>query len=165
MASLINGLDDYGTIRQTGLINQSAQPAFGAALDPAMHRLQPGPRANHMGEADASLGLTGQEKFLYNTHLQNLNGTGKIVHPDGAISSLLQMSFEQNGRFYNIPTVVGGQQLAPDEAIKAAERVGLDKFPSYSSEEEAEARYEAMHEYLGRDTADFIAGAGKARGN
>lgn len=105
------------------------------------------------------MNLTPEEKFLYNTHLQNLNGTGKIVHPDGSISSLLQMSFEQDGKFYNIPTVVGGKQLAPIDAIKAAEKVGLDKFPSYSSADEAEARYNALHDFLGRDTADFIAGA------
>lgn len=121
-----------------------------------MNRVQPGPVANHMAEADQALDLTPQEKFLYNTHLQNLNGTGKIVHPDGSISSLLQMSFGRDGKTYNIPTVWGGQQLAPGNAIKAAQQVGLDKFPSYPSEDEAEDRYQAMHGYLEKDTSDFI---------
>jgi hypothetical protein len=112
-----------------------------------------------MAEADAAMSLTPEEKFLYNTHLQNLNGPGKIVHPDGSISSLLQMSFESNGKIYNIPTVWNGKQLEPDEAIKAAVSVGLNKFPSYNSEDEAEARYDAMHGFLERDTGDFMAGA------
>lgn len=163
MASLINGLsagsgDPVATGAGMPLLGLGAAPADAAG----MNRVLPGPRANHMGEADAAMSLSPEEKFLYNTHLANLNGTGKIVHPDGSISSLLQMSFEQDGKFYNIPTVVGGRQLAPDDAIKAAEKVGLDRFPSYSSEDEAEARYNALHEFLGRDTADFIAGAGGA---
>jgi hypothetical protein len=137
----------------------NGMPPPDPTTSPGMNRIRPGPVANHMAEADAAMNLTPEEKFLYNTHLQNLNGTGKIVHPDGSVSSLLQMSFEQDGKFYNIPTVVDGKQLAPNDAIKAAIQVGLDKFPSYSSEDEAEARYDALHEFLGRDTADFIAGA------
>jgi hypothetical protein len=155
MASLING-PDVAVLGSRMPLLASPPPA---QADPALSQNFPGPRANHMAEADAALELTPQEKFLYNTHLQNLNGTGKIVHPDGSVSSLLQMSFEQDGRFYNIPTVVNGKQLAPTDAIQAAERVGLDKFPSYDSAEEAESRYDAMHDFLGRDTADFIAAA------
>jgi hypothetical protein len=162
--SLINGLSNYATDpalsvgARTPLLGTPA-PLPDASTLPGMNRIQPGPVANHMAEADAAMDLTPQEKFLYNTHLANLHGPGKIVHPDGSVSSLLQMSFEQDGKFYNIPTVVGGKQLAPGDAIKAAEKVGLDKFPSYPSEEQAEARYDALHEFLGRDTADFIAGA------
>lgn len=133
----------------------SASPAGAADLT----RVQAGPVANHMAEADSALNLSPEEKFLYNTHLQNLNGTGKIVHPDGSISSLLQMSFESGGKIYNIPTVWGGKQLDPSDAIRAAEKVGLNKFPSYGTEDDAESRYEAMHQYLEKDTGDFIAGS------
>jgi hypothetical protein len=163
MASLINNVSPDAAADQPyrlPLMGMGQSPAGATPPDPnspGMNRIEPGPRANHMAEADAVMALTPQEKFLYNTHLQNLNGTGKIVHPDGSISSLLQMSFEgDNGKIYNIPTVVGGKQLPPNEAIKAAIQVGLDKFPSYSSEDEAEARYNALHEFLGRDTGDFI---------
>lgn len=170
MASLINGTAPDAATDQPyrlPLMSAGQGPTVATAApdptSPGMNRIEPGPRANHMAEADAEMSLTPQEKFLYNTHLQNLNGTGKIVHPDGSISSLLQMSFQaEDGKIYNIPTVVGGKQLPPNEAIKAAMQVGLDKFPSYSSENEAEARYNQLHDFLGRDTGDFIEGA-KAR--
>lgn len=137
-------------------------PGVGSSLMPSatpdvnLNVVRAGPRANHMGEADAAMKLTDQEKFLYNKHLENLNGRGKIVHPDGSVSSLLQMSFERGGKIYNIPTVWNGKQLEPDDAIKAAEKVGIKKFPSYGSEEQAESRYGAMHGYLEKDTSDFI---------
>jgi hypothetical protein len=173
MASLLNGIAPDAADNQPyrlPLMSAGQSPVAATPPDPnssGMNRIDPGPRANHMAEADAVMALTPQEKFLYNTHLQNLNGTGKIVHSDGSISSLLQMSFEgDDGKIYNIPTVVGGKQLPPNEAIKSAIQIGLDKFPSYASEEEAESRYNALHEFLGRDTGDFIEGAknsGKAK--
>lgn len=110
---------------------------------------------NHLAEADAALHLTPQERFLYQHHLTNLNGAGKVIQPNGDISTVEQMSFERDGRTYNIPTVWNGKELKPDDAIAQAERVGLDKFPSYGSEDEAEGRYQAMHAYLDRDTSDY----------
>jgi hypothetical protein len=126
-----------------------------------LDRIQAGPRANHMAEADAAMGLTPQEKFLYNTHLQNLNGPGKVVHPTGDISSLYQMSFqnEDDGKTYNIPTIWNGKILEPNDAIAAARKTGLDRFPSYDNGEDAETRYNQMHGFLEKDTGDFIAGA------
>jgi hypothetical protein len=124
-----------------------------------LYPVEPGPRANHMAEADADLGgLTPEEKFLYNMHLTNLHGRGRLEQPNGAISSLIQMSFDRDGKTYNIPTLWGGKQLPPDDAIRAAEKVGLDKFPAYKSQDEAEARYQQLHDYLARDTGDMIRG-------
>jgi hypothetical protein len=114
-----------------------------------------GPRANHMADADAAMRLTPEEKYLYNTHLSNLNGPGKVVHPMGDISSLYQMSFERDGKIYNIPTIWGGKALPPGDAVKAAEATGLEKFPAYDTPEEAEGRYGQMHDYLAKDTNDF----------
>jgi hypothetical protein len=120
-----------------------------------------GPLANHMAEAHAAMNLTPQEKFLYQTHLDNLQGTGKVVHPNGSISSLLQMTFDKGGRTWSIPTVWNGQALPPDAAISMAEQTGgLERFPSYASGDEAEARYQQLHDYLGQDTADWIARQG-----
>jgi hypothetical protein len=125
-----------------------------------LYPVEPGPRANHMAEAEAALGgLTPEEKFLYNMHLTNLHGRGRLEQPDGSVSSLIQMSFEgPGGKTYNIPTLWGGRQLPPDEAIARAQKIGLDKFPSYASGDEAEARYRRLHDYLAKDTGDMIRG-------
>lgn len=114
------------------------------------------PVNGRLAEADSALGLTPQEKFLYQTHLNNLQGNGKIVQPNGAVSSLLQMSFEQDGKTYNIPTVWGGKQLSADASIAEAKKIGLDKFPAYGSTAEAEARYGKMHDFIEKDTTDYL---------
>ena len=76
------------------------------------------------------------------------------------------MSTELNGKTYNLPTVYDGQIVPPEEAIARAQQQGLDKFPSYGSSEEAESRYELMHQFMERDTADYSRSrsAGHARG-
>ena len=145
-------------------LNELAPPLAGVANAPpsGLSHIEAGPRANYMAAADAAMKLSPQEKYLYQTHLTNLYGPGKVVHPDGSISSLLQMSFDRDGRTYSIPTIWGGRALGPNEAIREAERTGgLDRFPSYPSGDEAEARYQQMHDYLGRDTAEFIQRSGR----
>lgn len=107
-------------------------------------------------QAKTELGMTAQEQALYQRHLTNLTGAGGVDNPDGSRSTLFQMSFERDGKTYNIPTVWDGKILKPDEAIKRADREGIDKFPSYASEDEAEARYGKMHDYMEQDTARYL---------
>lgn len=109
----------------------------------------------NLESADQEMHLTPQEKALYQRHLTNLTGPGGVDNPNGSRSTLFQMSFERDGKTYNIPTVWDGKILKPDDAIKRAEHEGLDKFPSYASEEEAEARYGKMHAFMERDTAAY----------
>jgi len=111
--------------------------------------------ADNLAAADAALNLTAEERALYQRHLTNL-AKGGVKNPDGSTSTLFQTSFEQNGKTYNIPTVwpdASGKLsiIPPEEAIKRANAEGLQKFPSYGSEDEAEARYEAMHKFMERD--------------
>jgi len=102
--------------------------------------------------ATQQLRLTPQEQALYQRHLENLYGSGKVVHPDGGISTLYQMSVEGPGkRHYNIPSVYDGHILHPTQAIQRAEQAGWHQFPSYPSGEEADARYQAMHGYFDQD--------------
>ena len=55
-------------------------------------------------QAHQALQLTPQERGLYERHLANLNGPGKVEHPDGSISTLYQMSVTGPGnQIYNIP--------------------------------------------------------------
>ena len=111
---------------------------------------------SNLPAAKRDLNLTPQEEFLYRAHLHNLEiSRGGVPNPQGGKSTLYQMSFERDGKFYNIPTVWEGKFVKPDEAIGRAEAVGLDKFPSYQSEEEAETRYDRMHDYMQRDLQQY----------
>ncbi len=107
---------------------------------------QPKPQAEQI----ESLKLTPQERFLYNLHKNNLQNA-PVKNPDGSVSTLRQMTVEIGGKVYNLPTVWNGAVVAPDKAIDLARRVGLDKFPSYATQGEAEARYNAMHKFMERD--------------
>jgi len=116
------------------------------------------------------LNLTPQEQFLYQTHLNNLWGSGGVDHsdvPGGARSSLYQSVQEHEGKYYNIPTVWNGKIEAeswtkpetgevfdvPNKtALANVEATGWDKFPSYASGKEADTRYDEMHKYMEQDT-------------
>lgn len=125
---------------------------------------KPAPRAAKMptdmpgmanfNAAHAALNMTPQEQALYQRHLENLSAGG-VKNDDGSTSTLFQTSFEQNGKTYNIPTVwkIDGKPtiVPPQQAIKLANMEGIDKFPSYPSSDEAEARYDAMHQFMERD--------------
>ncbi len=105
----------------------------------------------------SSLGLTSQERFLYQFHLDNLAhlGTGGVRNADGTVSTLLQTAFphEVGGKtvWSNIPTVWGGKIHNEDQAGEHAARVGWSKWPTYATEAEADARYQAMHRYFDAD--------------
>ena len=113
------------------------------------------PSMANFNAAHAALKLTPEEQALYQRHLDNLSAGG-VKNADGSTSTLYQTSFEQNGKTYNIPTVwkmADGKPVIvpPQQAIKLANMEGLDKFPSYPSNEAAEARYDAMHQFMERD--------------
>lgn len=112
-----------------------------------------------LDQAQNEMSLTPQERALYERHLENLNGPGKVMHPDGGISTLYQLSFTGPGnKVYNVPSVYDGKILQPDEAIKRAEQYGLNYFPSYQDQKTAEARYQQMHGYMERDTQEYTRG-------
>ena len=75
------------------------------------------------------------------------------------------------GRFYNVPTVWSGRietqpwtrpsdrrvfDIPNETAIRNIENVGWGNFPSYATPEEADARYDKMHQYMEKDTADYF---------
>ncbi len=108
-------------------------------------------------QATAALHLTPQEQYLYQMHLNNLQGEGKVTQPNGDISTLLQAVVTgPDGKFYSIPTVWGGQALDPQAAAQRAGAIGWDKWPSYASPDEADARYESMHKFIDMDTAKHL---------
>lgn len=120
---------------------------------------------SNLDAADKAMGLTPQERALYERHLTNLVGTGGVDNPDGSRSTLFQTTVEHAGKFYAIPTVWDGKILwnkgsedPAAEAVKRVQQVGWDKFPSYASEDEAEARYGKMHDYMEKDTGQHFKG-------
>lgn len=113
------------------------------------------PNMANFHAANEALKMTPEEQDLYQRHLENLKAGG-VKNADGSTSTLYQTSFEQNGKTYNIPTVwqtAAGKPVIvpPRQAIKLANMEGLDKFPSYPDNDTAEARYEAMHQFMERD--------------
>jgi len=124
---------------------------------------------SNLPDAENALNLTPQEKALYERHLSNLMGPGGVdnaptpENPQGSRSTLFQTTAEHDGKFYTIPTVFDGKILwdknAADPAAAAiakVEKIGWEKFPSYKSEAEAEARYQQMHSFMDKDTGAFL---------
>jgi hypothetical protein len=133
------------------LAPQNAPPA------PAQQTAAPAYDMTNYNAAMSQMQLNPQEQQLYQMHLSNLYGTGGVNNPDGSRSSLYQITANFDGQTYVIPTVWSGQILPPDQAIQMAKQYGLDKFPSYGSDQEAEARYQQMHGYMEKDTQTWKA--------
>lgn len=122
--------------------------------------------------AQGMLKLSPQEAALYQMHLKNLTGPGGVDNADGSRSTLYQSVQEHDGKFYNIPTVWGGKietekytddrgkvwDVPNKTALANVEKMGWDKFPSYSTPDEADARYDAMHKFMEQDTSQYLAG-------
>lgn len=111
----------------------------------------------YLQKAESEMHLTPKEKDLYQLHLKNLRGPGGIDNPGGSRSTLSQTTIEADGRSFNVPTVWGGKRLKGDDLRKKIREVGLNSFPSYATEKEAEERYQEMHRFMEQDTKDFLA--------
>lgn len=120
--------------------------------------------------ATKDLNLNEQEQYLYQTHLANLWGKGGMDNADGSRSTLYA-SVEPRGSGYSvIPTIWDGkreteQWTRPSDgknfdvpnstALANVDKIGWDKFPSYSDPDTAEKRYLSMHDYMGSDTQAY----------
>ena len=120
---------------------------------------------SNLEAAKSDLKLTPEETALYERHLTNLYGPGGVDNANGSRSTLLQTNAEIEGKTYNLPTVYNGKILPPKEAVQKAIKEGLDRFPSYPSEDEAERRYSAMHDYMEKDTKAFLASRAPNQGS
>jgi hypothetical protein len=114
------------------------------------------PAPINLAAADAEMHFTPQEKDFYQLHLDRLRSPNeRIVDDQGNVSTLLQMTVDHEGKTYNIPSIWGGKIVSVDDAVKNVEKIGWDKFPSYNTPEEAEARYQRMHKYMDKDAEAF----------
>lgn len=108
--------------------------------------------APQLADAKRRMFLSPQEANLYEHHLKNLWGPTGVDNADGSRSTLYQMSSTgPDGQTYNVPTVWNGQILQPDAAWNQAQSVGLSQFPSYSTPDAAEQRYQTMHDFMEND--------------
>jgi hypothetical protein len=107
------------------------------------------------GVATKEMGLNEQEQFLYQHHLDNYAKGGVQSAGGTKTSSLLAITVgskdKSDPKTYVVPTILDNKVLSKDEAIQRADDLGLDKFPSYDSREQANARYSQMHDYMDRD--------------
>jgi hypothetical protein len=147
-------------IDQTMVSPLAAQnaPAGAQAQTPAPVAPAPSPDMANFNAAMQQMKLNPQEQSLYQMHLQNLHGPGGVDNADGSRSTLYQITAEIGGKTYVLPTVWNGQILQPEQAVQMARQYGLDKFPTYATEDEAEARYQKMHDYMEKDTAAYLKG-------
>jgi hypothetical protein len=118
---------------------------------PAKEQLPSWGQPNMKAVATKKLGLSDEEQFLYQHHLDNL-AKGGVAAPGGKTSTILAQTVESDGKHYVIPTVWDNKIVSGDQATKNAQAIGFDKFPSYDSEVEAENRYMQMHDYMDKDT-------------
>lgn len=95
-----------------------------------------------------------EEQHLYEHHLKELQNGG-VKNSDGSISTVRQITVEIDGNYYSIPTVWDGKILSTDASIARAKKEGLDKWPAYATEENAQARYNQMHTYMEEDLARY----------
>lgn len=113
--------------------------------------------SRNMASAKSAMDMTPEELALYQHHLNNLQ-QGGVQNSDGSTSTLYQLSFEDGGRTYNVPTIYGNSRLEPEEAIARAYKMGLQNFPSYASPFAAENRYHRMHNYMEMDKPTKLGG-------
>ncbi len=68
-----------------------------------------------------------------------------VQNPDGSHSNVRTMTVGINDRTYVLPSMVGGKQLEEEEAIRLAERRGLQNYPSFATHDKAEQWIEQHH--------------------
>lgn len=159
-----NPVPDIGTSREVPrgtfwpVSDVQTQSAPVAAGSQSFAATVPPQSVSSFNQAVQQLGLTPQEQNLYQHHLSNLWGGGRVVQPGGDVSTVLQSVVQgPDGRFYNIPTVWNGQALPVDAAQRQAALAGWGNWPAYATPEAADARYMAMHGMMERDTAAWLA--------
>jgi hypothetical protein len=153
----------WGLIDPKKVLNAASRAAFGDRFFPLERHIRSaqaqaeqeaiqkmGPKPNMKDIATKEMGLNEQEQFLYQHHLDNY-AKGGVKQPTGETSTIKNITVESDGKTFVIPTVWDNKIVSNDQAIKNADAAGFDKFPSYGSEEEANARYNAMHDYMEKD--------------
>lgn len=75
----------------------------------------------------------------------NLNNRPVINNPDGSISTVRSITIEVDGKYYLIPTAVGGKIVSDQDAIQHFKDTG-ENFGEFDSEAAADAYAQKLHE-------------------
>lgn len=110
---------------------------------------------------DAST-FTPQEQYLRDWSRQN-GAMPEAKNPDGTNSSLLAFTRTFDDKTYILPSIWNGARLSTEDATNRAMEHGLEKFPSYGSVNEAEARYKTIHGILEQDQSGQAGAAADVR--
>ena len=72
-----------------------------------------------------------------------------VKNKDGSISNVKigTFSFGEGDKTVHvlIPTMVGGKQLKNEEAVDIAKKMGLDRYPKFKTQEEADTYAKQIH--------------------
>lgn len=105
--------------------------------------------------------FTPQEQFLYDHHQDNL--AHPVDNADGSQSTVSAITKEFDGKHFVIPTIWNGARRTDEDSTDLAMKAGLDNFPSYGSEKEAEDRYNLLHSVIEKDLPGQSGAAEDAR--
>jgi len=73
----------------------------------------------------------------------------RIINPDKSVSTERSITIGVDGGFINIPTIVNGKQLSPEDAIAASKKSGVVR-EMYKTQDEAVAAAKRRSEAIGR---------------
>ncbi len=72
-----------------------------------------------------------------------------VTNKDGSKSNvkLSTFSFGEGDKTMHlvIPTMVGGKQLTSDQAVEVAKKIGLDSYPKFKTQKEADSYAKQIH--------------------
>ena len=100
-------------------------------------------------------GFQSLELGLLDYHRKNLRDGTYFADEDGYVTTVRTMGVTVDDKYYMIPSYVGGKILEPEEAVKNAESVGWENFPSYSTMEEFEDADRRLHTQIEDDFEDW----------
>lgn len=99
--------------------------------------------------------LSPQERNLIAYHRKNLIDGTFLDDEQGLTTVYITGVNGPDGRIYNVPGFADNRRLTPEEALDRAKRVGLNKYPSYATIEEADAAAERVHSVIENDADTF----------
>lgn len=130
-------------MRKHGVKRESTEVEIGPAEDVRPVKAKPKPKVDPKKSAAMGLVVPGT--------IKDLTGRKRLKNPDGSVSTLSSMSFEENGREILVPTVVDGKRLSEEEAIRRYHSTG-QHLGIFDTPQNATDYAKRLHEDQARET-------------